>query len=76
MRPWSAFLRGLNDDVTALERIRFVSIWTPMDLMIVPAKSCVLEPGSAMCVNVLAHPLMLKDKRVLGLVRSVLMEEG
>ncbi|APR85634.1 Lipase [Minicystis rosea] len=36
MRPDSDLLRELNRDVSLLERIDVTSIWTPLDLMIVP----------------------------------------
>src|SRR5262249_59058664 len=34
MRPASAFLNSLNDTLESLERVEFLSMWTPLDLMI------------------------------------------
>jgi triacylglycerol lipase len=72
MRPGSPFLRDLNRDVEVLDRIDFTSIWTPFDLMILPAHSSVLPVGRAIRVNVAAHPLMMRNSRVLKLVRDAL----
>ena len=63
MRPASDFLNDLNSDLHALERARVVSMWTPLDLMIVPAKSSRLGIGTDFTVPVLLHPLMLVDRR-------------
>ncbi|MGE5623582.1 MAG: esterase/lipase family protein, partial [Methanocella sp.] len=39
MRPGSAFLKKLNAGEEAPEPVRYTSIWTPLDLMIVPPES-------------------------------------
>lgn len=72
MRPHSAFLSDLNRGVPALSHIRVTNIWTPFDLMILPASSCVFCPGPSIRVNVLAHPLMVRDRRVLKIVCELL----
>jgi len=74
MRPDSAFLADLNRDVTALSRIRVTTLWTPFDLMILPATSSTHLPGRSVRVSVLLHPLMLFDPRVLKLVHQALTE--
>jgi triacylglycerol lipase len=74
MRPNSKFLGDLNRDCGILEQAGFVSIWTRFDLMIVPARSSVLPVGRSIQVGVLAHPLMVNDRRVLRLVEQVLTE--
>jgi len=45
MRPDSPFLQQLNQDAIMLEQLNFTSIWTPFDLMIVPATvhKCVVK---------------------------------
>ncbi|MEM8488531.1 MAG: alpha/beta fold hydrolase [Bacteroidota bacterium] len=64
MRPGSAFLEDLNGDVMTLGTIRFVSLWTPWDLTIVPAKSSVLPVGHQVSLpKIMAHPLMLSSQR-------------
>ncbi len=72
MRPDSPFLQKLNQSVADLNRVNFVSIWTPYDLMIVPANSSCLPVGEMVQIPVLAHPLMLTDERSLSQVARVL----
>lgn len=74
MRPNSKFLGNLNRDCGILAQAGFVSIWTPFDLMIVPARSSVLPVGRSIQVGVLAHPLMVNDREVLRVVEQVLTE--
>ena len=74
MRPGSEFLEDLNRDSAMLGRIEFTTIWTPFDLMIVPADSSRLDVGRSIRVNVAAHPLMIRDRRVLDLVHRLLTE--
>jgi len=64
MRPGSDFLKDLNSDVQRLEEVKVVSIWTPFDLSIRPAKSSHLPLGEELTIPVLLHPLMVRDKRV------------
>jgi triacylglycerol lipase len=72
MRRDSEFLRDLNRDCADLERVGFVSIWTRFDLMILPASSSVLPAGRSIHVGAIAHPLMVRDRRVLRLVHEIL----
>jgi len=74
MRPGSDFLRDLNRDAATLERIRVTSIWTPFDLMIIPASSSEWTAARSIRVGVAAHPLMVRDRRVLELVHQILVE--
>mgnify|MGYP002777009247 CR=1 FL=1 len=74
MRPDSEFLLGLNQDVAMLENINFTSIWTPLDLMIVPANSSQLPVGKDVQVLTATHPLMLTDARSLQAVAIALTE--
>ncbi|MEH1949593.1 MAG: triacylglycerol lipase [Nostoc sp.] len=72
MRPDSIFLKDLNSDAVMLEQIDFTSIWTPYDLMIVPANSSQMSVGSQVIVPVALHPWMLTDPRSLVVVKIVL----
>ena len=72
MRPNSPFLADLNADVQMLRKINFTSIWTPYDLLIVPAKSSQLGIGKEVNLPVLLHPLMLTDNRSLEIVAETL----
>lgn len=72
MRPGSVFLKELNRDASMLERVGFASIWTPLDLMIVPANSSRLGVGEEFRIPVALHPWMLRSKRVLRLLVRLL----
>ncbi len=72
MRPGSAFLEDLNRDAAMLERVKFASIWTPLDLMIVPAESSRLGVGEEFRIPVALHPWMLTSRRSLELVEKLL----
>ncbi|MEZ4633527.1 MAG: hypothetical protein R2856_00835 [Caldilineaceae bacterium] len=58
MRPGSPFLADLAEDEERLNEIKFTSIWTPLDLTIVPSSSSVLTAGTH-------HPLLLPYHRAL-----------
>jgi triacylglycerol lipase len=73
MRPNSAFLNDLNADVEMLKQLNFTSIWTPYDLMIVPAKSSQLPFGKEVIIPAALHPWMLTDSRTLAVVAESLV---
>ncbi|MEH1797202.1 MULTISPECIES: esterase/lipase family protein [unclassified Nostoc] len=72
MRPNSIFLKDLNSDAVILGQLDFTSIWTPYDLMIVPANSSQMPVGSEVIVPVALHPWMLTDSRSLAAVKAAL----
>lgn len=72
MRPQSAFLQDLTQDVQMLSQLEFTSIWTPWDLIILPANSSQLPVGKDISLPVLAHPLMVSDSRSLGAIVAAL----
>jgi triacylglycerol lipase len=72
MRPDSAFLLDLNRDADHLSKISFTSIWTPLDLMIVPADSSRLPIGDEVKIPVLTHNWMITDSRVIKAVLAAL----
>ncbi|MBW4454266.1 MAG: triacylglycerol lipase [Nostoc indistinguendum CM1-VF10] len=74
MRPDSIFLKDLNSDAVILGQLNFTSIWTPYDLMIVPANSSQMSVGSEVIVPVALHPWMLTDPRSLAVVTAALAE--
>ena len=74
MRPGSAFLSKLNHDAAMLERVKFVSIWTPFDLMILPARNSYLAVGCEFQIPVALHAWMPKSKRCMGLVVKLLQQ--
>ena len=72
MRPGSAFLRDLDGDVATLDRLDVTSIWTPLDLMILPPESSRLPVGREVLVAAPLHALMLRDPRALRAVAEAL----
>ncbi|MEH2196384.1 MAG: triacylglycerol lipase [Nostoc sp.] len=72
MRPDSIFLKDLNSDAAILEQVDFTSIWTPYDLMIVPANSSQMPVGIEVIIPVALHPWMLTDSRSLAAVKAAL----
>ncbi|AFZ60905.1 triacylglycerol lipase [Anabaena cylindrica FACHB-243] len=74
MRPASSLLQNLNSDVEMLKQLNFTSIWTPYDLMIVPAKSSQISLGNEVILPVAFHPWMLTDNRTLAIVAEALTQ--
>jgi triacylglycerol lipase len=74
MRPGSAFLEDLNQDSKMLERLNFTSLWTPLDFIIVPARSSQMPVGQEVKIPVLAHYLMVRDNRSIQAVALALSE--
>ena len=74
MRRSSAFLTDLNQDVEMLDRLNFTSIWTPLDLMIVPAASSEMPVGKNVQISVSGHAWMVTDPRSLQAIATALAE--
>ena len=73
LRPGSDFLNDLNRDLQVLDELDPVSIWTPFDLMVVPAGSSRLPSWREIRINVPLHSLMLRDRKCID---AVLRELG
>jgi triacylglycerol lipase len=58
--------------VSALSRLDVTSLWTPLDLMILPAQSSRLPIGREILVPAPLHALMLHDPRAIRAVAEVL----
>lgn len=71
MRPGSELLNELAR-TDRWDGVEVFSIWTPLDLMILPADSARLPGATARIYPVAAHPLMLLDGRVLEAVEAAL----
>lgn len=76
MRPRSIFLEDLNRDIEVLTKISFTSIWTPFDLMILPAKSSLVPVGRSIRVRTPVHRLLVYDRKVLKLVLRILRDDA
>ncbi|BAZ84561.1 esterase/lipase family protein [Dolichospermum compactum] len=74
MRPHSDFLNDLNADVEMLKQLNFTSIWTPYDLMILPASSSKIPVSKDVILRVAFHSWMLTDDRTLEKVAAALVE--
>ncbi|MGF1491161.1 MAG: esterase/lipase family protein [Microcoleaceae cyanobacterium] len=72
MRPNCSFLNDLNQDIQMLEKLKFTSIWTPYDAMIVPANSSQVPVGEEWQVDVMVHAWMVNDRRTLERVEQAL----
>lgn len=72
MRPGSDFLRDLDGDAQRLDRVKFTSLYTPLDLVILPARSSAMPQARNVRLPVALHPLMVIDKRCLRAVATAL----
>ena len=59
MRPGSEMLRELNEGAGALESLDYTSIYTPLDLTILPSASSRMPVGRNVITWVPLHPLMV-----------------
>ena len=72
MRPGSAFLLDLASDADQLERVKFTSLYTPLDLVIVPARSSVMSQARNVRLPIGTHPGMVLRKTSLRAVAAAL----
>jgi len=72
LRPESALLADLNQDLSALDAVDVTTLWTPLDLMIIPADSSRLPLGREVLVAAPLHALMLHDPRAMRAVATAL----
>jgi triacylglycerol lipase len=72
MRPGSPFLRDLASDADQLEKIKFTSLYTPMDLIILPSHSSEMPQARNIRLPVMMHPLMVVDGRCMRAVAEAL----
>jgi triacylglycerol lipase len=72
MRPGSPFLRDLARDTSQLDRVKFTSLYTPFDVVIVPARNSTMPQAQNVRVPVAMHPLMVLDARCKRAVAEAL----
>lgn len=72
LRPNSSFLRDLNSDADRLAGIECSSMWTPLDLMIVPSFNCRFRVGINMAVWTLQHQGLITSRRGVDAIAKVL----
>ena len=74
MRFESRFVKELNADVDKLHKLKFLSIWSPFDLMILPASSSHIHNVSERKIAVFLHPLMVWNKKCFHAIESELLQ--
>lgn len=76
MRPNSRFLRELNTGAARWGDVEVFSFWSPLDLVVTPAVSSVLEGAHNRAFPVAMHHRMLSDDRVIDAVVQTLAREA
>ena len=76
MRPGSDFLKDLDRDADLLAATGFTSLWTPLDVMVLPASSSVIPPARCRKVWCLAHPCMVWQRHCHRAVAESLEEKS
>ena len=74
MRPGSEFLRDLATDADTLRRVNFTSFYTPLDTIVVPARSAVMPQARNIRMWATIHPSFILEKRCLRAVAGALSE--
>ncbi len=74
MRPNSAFLQDLNQDIEILNQVQFTSVWTPYDFIIVPSASSQVRVGQDVKVKVFAHFMMARNAQSLKAIYQALVK--
>jgi triacylglycerol lipase len=72
MRPGSEFLRDLDRDADSLRRVKFTSFYTPLDTIIVPARSSMLPQAENIRMWAAMHPSFILEKRCVSAVADAL----
>jgi len=74
LRPGSPFLRQLNRDLHCLASLTLTTIWTPWDLLVVPATSCRLSIGQTWRIPAATHNGLLTDPIAVAAVAQALKQ--
>ena len=72
MRFGSAFLRDLASDADRLAALDFTNFWTPLDTIIVPARSSIMPQARNERMVIALHPLMVWQPSVQRAVAAAL----
>lgn len=76
LRPNSDFLRDLNADSESLTGIQFASMWSPLDLMILPSFSSRMSVAKNLAVWTLRHQALITSERGIRAIVDQLLTEG
>ena len=76
MRPNSPLIADLNADIEQLKSVKFFSLWTPFDLLILPPNSSVISKaiGRTVRLDISAHNRMIRDLPAIEKVCECLCE--
>jgi triacylglycerol lipase len=74
MRPGSDFLRELARDVDQLGSVKFTSFYTPLDLVIVPARSSEMANANNVRIWAALHPSLILERRCIRAVAKALSD--
>jgi len=74
MRPGSKFLRDLASDAEVLRRVPFTSFYTPLDTVIVPARSSEMPQARNVRVWATIHPSFILERRCIRAVAAALRD--
>jgi triacylglycerol lipase len=72
MRPRSQFLLDLDRDADVLRQIKFTSFYTPLDTIVVPARSSAMPQARNISMLASIHPSFLLEKRCLRAIGRAL----
>jgi triacylglycerol lipase len=74
MRPESEFLKDLDRDVDRLAAAGFTCLWTPLDLVVLPANSSVVPTARCRKIWCIGHPFMVWQRHCHRAVAQALEE--
>ena len=74
MRPGSEYLRDLASDAEVLRAIPFASLYTPLDAVIVPARSSEMPQARNVRVWAAMHPSFILERRCIRAVAAALRD--
>jgi triacylglycerol lipase len=72
MKPGSPFLCDLDHDADRLRSIKFTSVYSPFDCVILPPRSSAMPQAHNVALPIALHPLMVLDGRSLRAVAEAL----
>jgi triacylglycerol lipase len=72
MRPGSGFLRDLASDAEMLRAVPFTSFYTPLDTIIVPARSSEMPQARNVRMWATIHPSFILERRCIRAVAAAM----
>ncbi len=72
MRPGSSFLADLDRDAGTLRKVHFMSLYTPLDMVIIPPSSSAQSAAKNVKVWGMMHPSFVLERRCMKAVKETL----